>query len=226
MRKSSRGAAIWVMYWTSDACKVISIGELVDRFYGEGYTKSKKRVNPVVMMRTLLDAKVPLYYVIQRPGDLVVSPASTRGAAHMVFSYGELQQTAWNHSFCIEAWRECLRLYSGFIDDRNSGAATRLVLPCLRIQHLLGFDLGLKRELEAHLATIHLAEQNGMVSNVIRIDSPPVHCGYIGKDMLLLKSCGHSIDLAHYAVFCYDCFIKFRLPVLAEATPRVKKISD
>lgn len=225
MRKSSVGAAIWIMWWTGDVGKVMTIADLVKRYYAEGSTKNVnskirgKSVNPVRMLKTLLNAGVPLYYVVQTPGDIVVSPASTRGAAHMVFSYGDLTQVAWNHSFTVDAWRSCLGMYKGINEERNSGAATRRVIPCLRIQHHLGLDLGLKEDIYAQLATIHVAEENGLIANVVRIDSPPVHCGYLGKNGYVLpRSCGHAIDLTHFAVFCYECFVKYHLSDMTRRT--------
>jgi hypothetical protein len=53
---------------------------------------------------------IPLWYTIQRPGAVVYSPSSVRGAGHMVLTIGpNLMQSAFNMGQSIDAFRSCLR---------------------------------------------------------------------------------------------------------------------
>lgn len=133
--------AIWIGFWMED---------LKEKMGGDAFkVRQSFAQDPFPLMDTLvswMNAAVPLYYVEQRPGDLVMSPSSIRGAGHLVVTVGkEATHVTWNSGTNVAAFRACLAFDQGKTPAvwYNSGLATRNVLPCLRIQERCKIDLGI-----------------------------------------------------------------------------------
>ncbi len=131
----------------------------------DGSDVEKRTFFAAVIQKWLSDG-VPLWYCVQTPGTAVYSPSSVRGAGHVVFTLGpNILQTAWNAGVSLAAFRECLstcvrflpsclsvfsyflRIVAGHHSEcppvsKNSGDATRFIVPCLRMQ-ALGLSIGL-----------------------------------------------------------------------------------
>uniref|UniRef100_A0A7S1HUX0 JmjC domain-containing protein n=1 Tax=Eutreptiella gymnastica TaxID=73025 RepID=A0A7S1HUX0_9EUGL len=97
----------------------------------------------------LQSAGVPVWYTVQRPGELVVS---SPGTAHLVVSWGHSAHWTTNINQMHEGWlRACLRVFPAHMQDptmENHCWNTRGVLPVYRAQREGRADLGLAEEIQ------------------------------------------------------------------------------
>ena len=138
---------------------------------------------------------------------IVVAPASPLGNIHGVLSIGSyLFQSAWNRSVNVPSLHACLNHYKHLpAVSTNSGLATRSILPCLRLQYLLGWTLGLDDELKQHdriAASIGDRYPNSYIV-VLDRSTPAVKSGR----QVLCQVCEKTIDLYMIDSKCHCCFL-------------------
>ena len=116
------GASLWIGVNRADLMNAGFKNEDIFRFYNS--------IDVSKMVSSWAEKNVPVYYCVQRVGDLVVSPPGT-GAMHMVLSVGDLMQVALNHGFTVGGYNSCIQAWKGFEKPNwtsNSGLATRNVI--------------------------------------------------------------------------------------------------
>jgi hypothetical protein len=139
----------------------------------------------------------------------IVAPSSPSGNIHGVLSLGTtIFQAAWNRSVNETALNACLTHYKGLSLDTevNSGIITRKVLPCLRMQRVLRWKLGLDEELRyndqltANITNRHAGTYISSVDhNTQQIRQ---------QRTLYCDACTNNIDLCMCNSLCLRCFSK------------------
>lgn len=129
--------AIWIGYWMRDLVEAYN-GDVVAVRHAMDPTFSQK-YDVIAMLQDWQTRGLKMWVAPQSPGMTVVSPSDIRGAAHLVITFGSAQHIAWNHSSSPAAFQACLAFDQQKNEPvfYNSGLATRVSLPCKRLQHLL-----------------------------------------------------------------------------------------
>eukprot|EP00742_Colponemidia_sp_Colp-10_P012864 GILJ01014482.1.p1 GENE.GILJ01014482.1~~GILJ01014482.1.p1 ORF type:complete len:533 (+),score=35.79 GILJ01014482.1:204-1802(+) len=199
MLKSSVGVAFWFGVHLTDMSEQYTRRQILNFMMFE---KEKNENCVFDMIRDWIDSGVRVWLCVQTPGTAVVS-GTFNAPAHMVLTLGErVTQIAWNQGFSVRGMISCLEFWRNQTEtDLNSGAATRKILPCLRLQQK-NIPIGLEHELQVIRRQL---EKDKTVHRGLEF----IECR--GEDDRICSKCQDPVDLfavknPSLEVICYECF--------------------
>jgi hypothetical protein len=206
METSSVGVSLWIAFRIQDLINKLASREeaeaMRNRWIGNVVNDN---LNLTAYLNDLIGLNIPLYSLIQRPGQVVYSPSTTTGVVHLVLSLGpRIVQHAWNSSVSLPAFRAAVHTFGEDIVRRNnSAAATRFVLPVLRMQHE-----GLPLQLEQEVAIrVELAHRDPQTFQLLQGDNE-TKCNCTQSSCTHLPSeCERELDLLCADGMCEPCFL-------------------
>lgn len=172
MLKESVGCALWIAIGLKALRNQFTTDEI-----DEMLSKSTKRILEVGnLLDELTRRRIPIEYVLQKPGQLVSSPIGT-GAAHLVIADGiYMTQLAWNHAFSLNGLRDCLSFWTEqervweHVSVNNGSMATTTMIPLYTMQ-LQGYDIGLQDRIDAYMRRLAQLVESQPSTTVV--DAPP-----------------------------------------------------